>query len=81
MHANMGKNVVFVVRLAPESLNTQKFTVASDVWAFGVTLWEMFSYGAQPWAGWAASKVRVNLTGQGHSIIFISLPKYSRQAM
>lgn len=45
-------------RLAPECLNTQKFTSASDIWAFGVTVWEMFSYGAQPWAGWAASKVQ-----------------------
>ncbi|XP_003738579.1 uncharacterized protein LOC100897666 [Galendromus occidentalis] len=34
---------------APESINFLKFTSASDVWAFGVTLWEMFSFGAQPW--------------------------------
>ena len=35
---------------APECINFLKFTSASDVWAFGVTLWEMFSYGFQPWA-------------------------------
>lgn len=35
---------------APECISYLKFTSASDVWAFGVTLWEMFSYGFQPWA-------------------------------
>ena len=35
---------------APECINFLKFTSASDVWAYGVTLWEMFSYGFQPWA-------------------------------
>ncbi|XP_076221011.1 activated Cdc42 kinase-like isoform X1 [Nomia melanderi] len=34
---------------APESISYLKFTSASDVWAYGVTLWEMFSYGFQPW--------------------------------
>lgn len=37
-------------RCAPECINYLKFTSASDVWAYGVTLWEMFSYGFQPWA-------------------------------
>ncbi|CAK9818256.1 Activated Cdc42 kinase-like [Anthophora plagiata] len=35
---------------APECISYLKFTSASDVWAYGVTLWEMFSYGFQPWA-------------------------------
>lgn len=34
---------------APECITYLKFTSASDVWAYGVTLWEMFSYGFQPW--------------------------------
>ncbi|KAL7982972.1 hypothetical protein Chor_013578 [Crotalus horridus] len=34
---------------APESLRLGVFTSASDVWMFGVTLWEMFSYCEEPW--------------------------------
>ncbi|XP_059236222.1 non-receptor tyrosine-protein kinase TNK1 isoform X1 [Mustela nigripes] len=35
----------------PESLRQGAFSSASDVWMFGVTLWEMFSRGKEPWAG------------------------------
>lgn len=42
-------NIVFW-RCAPECAATFDFTSASDVWSFGVTLWEMFSYGSQPWS-------------------------------
>ncbi|XP_057653112.1 activated Cdc42 kinase-like isoform X5 [Diorhabda carinulata] len=42
---------------APESISYLRFTTASDVWAFGVTLWEMFSYGFQPWAALTGQQI------------------------
>jgi serine/threonine protein kinase len=36
---------------APESLKSRQFSHASDTWMFGVTLWEMFTFGEEPWIG------------------------------
>lgn len=34
--------------MAPESINYRRFTSASDVWMFGVCMWEVMSYGVKP---------------------------------
>eukprot|EP01119_Soliformovum_irregulare_P016104 TRINITY_DN462_c0_g1_i1.p1 TRINITY_DN462_c0_g1~~TRINITY_DN462_c0_g1_i1.p1 ORF type:complete len:299 (-),score=77.09 TRINITY_DN462_c0_g1_i1:76-888(-) len=36
---------------APEALLFNRQTTASDVWSFGIVLWEMYSYGANPYTG------------------------------
>uniref|UniRef100_A0AAY4F0I4 Activated CDC42 kinase 1 n=1 Tax=Denticeps clupeoides TaxID=299321 RepID=A0AAY4F0I4_9TELE len=42
---------------APESLKTRTFSHASDTWMFGVTVWEMFSHGQEPWLGLNGSQI------------------------
>lgn len=34
--------------MSPESINFRRFTMASDVWMFAVCLWEILSFGKQP---------------------------------
>ncbi|XP_029002930.1 activated CDC42 kinase 1 [Betta splendens] len=42
---------------APESLKSRSFSHASDTWMFGVTLWEMFTHGQEPWPGLNGSQI------------------------
>ncbi|XP_069368035.1 tyrosine kinase, non-receptor, 2b isoform X4 [Paralichthys olivaceus] len=42
---------------APESLKTRTFSHATDTWMFGVTLWEMFTHGQEPWLGLNGSQI------------------------
>ncbi|KAM6945773.1 protein-tyrosine kinase 2-beta [Aplochiton taeniatus] len=36
--------------MAPESINFRRFTVSSDIWMFGVCVWEVLSLGQQPFS-------------------------------
>lgn len=42
---------------APESLRYRQFSHASDSWMFAVTLWEMFTFGEDPWIGLNGSQI------------------------
>nr|CAH7751186.1 unnamed protein product [Callosobruchus chinensis] len=37
--------------MSPESINFRRFTTASDVWMFGVCIWEILMYGVKPFQG------------------------------
>lgn len=37
--------------MAPESINFRRFTTASDVWMFGVCIWEILMFGIKPFQG------------------------------
>ncbi|XP_060764091.1 tyrosine-protein kinase SYK isoform X2 [Neoarius graeffei] len=42
---------------APECMNYFKFSCKSDVWSFGVLMWEAFSYGQKPYKGMKGNEV------------------------
>lgn len=42
---------------APEAITFRKFTSASDVWSFGVVMWEVISYGERPYWNWSNQDV------------------------
>ena len=42
---------------APEAIGYRKFTSASDVWSYGVVMWETMSYGERPYWNWSNQDV------------------------
>jgi len=42
---------------APESINYGTFSHKSDVWSYGVTLWEMYTFGELPYGEMAGAQV------------------------
>lgn len=46
----VGGHTMLPIRwMPPESIMYRRFTTESDVWSLGVVLWEIFTYGKQPW--------------------------------
>ncbi|XP_072173348.1 muscle, skeletal receptor tyrosine protein kinase-like [Diadema setosum] len=52
---------------APEALWFYQFTFASDVWSFGVLLWELFTYAQQPYSTLSHEDVFLH-TRQGYRL-------------
>lgn len=53
---------------APESLRSRQFSHASDVWMFGVTAWEMFTFGEDPWMGLIGSEILRKIDRDGERL-------------
>ncbi|EDQ88906.1 uncharacterized protein MONBRDRAFT_37376 [Monosiga brevicollis MX1] len=53
--------------MAPESLGRRIYTTKSDVWAFGVTMWEIFSLGGTPYQEYRNAHI-LNLLESGYRL-------------
>ena len=42
---------------APDAIESLEFTLASDVWSYGVVMWEIMSYGGMPYGNWSNQQV------------------------
>lgn len=55
---------------APECIYYAKFDSKSDVWSYGVTVWEAFSYGSKPYS--------VNMYSKFHVHVHMGCTRYMR---
>lgn len=52
---------------APEAIQYRKFTSASDVWSYGIVMWEVMSYGERPY--WDMTNQDVSLQDMGRALL------------
>lgn len=57
MYEQKTKGALPIRWMAPESLYLSVFTTKSDVWAFGILLWEIVTLGSTPYPGMSAREV------------------------
>lgn len=53
--------------MSPESLKDSLYTSASDVWSFGIVVWEMVTFSASPYQGLSNDEV-IKRVIQGHTM-------------
>ncbi|KAI6220024.1 Tyrosine-protein kinase [Aphelenchoides fujianensis] len=64
LKGKMGKQKVPVRYLAPETLRAGTFSTKSDVWAYGIMMWELFTCcKADPYPGMSNSDVKALIGG------------------
>lgn len=55
--------LLILCRVAPECITSHKYSEKSDVWSFGVLMWEIWTNAAEPYGGWTNEQVLTILSG------------------
>ncbi|MPC52864.1 Insulin receptor-related protein [Portunus trituberculatus] len=59
----------FPVRwVAPECFNKQRFTMQSDVWSYGIVLWEILTNGRIPYEELKSNEEVMKKVSNGHTL-------------
>lgn len=64
--------------MAPESLQRLEFGEKSDVWAYGVTIWEIYTFGEVPYAGLSWN---IDFVSKLEAGLKLSTPRYNENKM
>lgn len=64
--------------MSVEAIRDCTFSVQSDIWAYGVTLWELFTLGSTPYPGVVVDVSFLDLIEGGYRM---DKPKYATERM
>ncbi|XP_028394189.1 ephrin type-B receptor 1-B-like [Dendronephthya gigantea] len=66
---------------APEAYKHRRFTTASDVWSYGIVLWEIMTYADRPYGDWDNYMVMHQVTANYRLFPPMNCPKIVHQLM
>ncbi|XP_063845355.1 vascular endothelial growth factor receptor 2-like isoform X2 [Scylla paramamosain] len=75
-YVKKGDDLLPIKWMSIEAIRDKIFSIESDVWAFGITLWEIFSLGCSPYAGVEVSNDFLEKLENGQRM---NCPKYGNE--
>lgn len=76
IYMKKGDDLMPIKWMSIEAIRDRIFSVQSDVWAYGVTLWELFTLGSTPYPGVEVNKDFLTFLEDGNRM---DRPKYANQ--